>query len=365
MRGRVQPAPFLKGEIFQVDKSTKKKMIIIIVTAYVLVIGLLIFVASSLQKKSASDTGLFKSDGQMMEDAQPDRQTEQERLEEYESREEMPEVTEETFYATVNQFLSSGNLKELDQTLRRWQETYKDSTSEDESKTAVIEQYRGDLAYYWGITASGEALDTWQFKLPDTLASCVAYTPIMQKYKAFINQESVMFPAMAEGSTIALSRSTKTSEELNAIRDGVNRTRTDENAFQQIAVYDLTIKGYPCEFVAVMDRNTMTWSPYSLKVTNGMTDLPTVSICKEVMRNSPKSNLDVIIAIPDMISERPEGMTGNIDRSQENTPSSDSLEPVNLPASDSTEGRDETNPTTEDRSTPAGEDASGDWAVPD
>ena len=74
MRGRVQPAPFLKGEIFQVDKSTKKKMIIIIVTAYVLVIGLLIFVASSLQKKSASDTGLFKSDGQMMEDAQPDRQ---------------------------------------------------------------------------------------------------------------------------------------------------------------------------------------------------------------------------------------------------------------------------------------------------
>lgn len=347
------------------DKSTKKKMIIIIVTAYVLVIGLLIFVASSLQKKSASDTGLFKSDGQMMEDAQPDRQTEQERLEEYESREEMPEVTEETFYATVNQFLSSGNLKELDQTLRRWQETYKDSTSEDESKTAVIEQYRGDLAYYWGITASGEALDTWQFKLPDTLASCVAYTPIMQKYKAFINQESVMFPAMAEGSTITLSRSTKTSEELNAIRDGVNRTRTDENAFQQIAVYELTIKGYPCEFVAVMDRNTMTWSPYSLKVTNGMTDLPTVSICKEVMRSSPKSNLDVIIAIPDMISERPEGMTGNIDRSQENTPSSDSLKPVNLPASDSTEGRDETNPTTEVRSTPAGEDASGDGAVPD
>mgnify|MGYP007025187942 CR=1 FL=1 len=52
------------------------------------------------------------------------------------------------FYETVRQLLSYGSFTELDATLRRWQETYKDSTDESESKTAMIEQYRGDLAYY-------------------------------------------------------------------------------------------------------------------------------------------------------------------------------------------------------------------------
>ena len=268
----------------------------------------------------------------MIADQQPVRQTEQERLDEYESREEMPEVTEETFYETVRQLLSYGSFTELDATLRRWQETYKDSTDESESKTAMIEQYRGDLAYYKSIVSSGSSLDVWQFKTPDTLAACVSFTPIMQKYKAFVNQNSVIFPAMAEGSAINLSQSKKTNEELTSIKSEINRTRTDENAFQQIAVYDLTVKGYPCEFIAVMDRNSMTWMPYSLKVTNNMIDLPTVSIGKEILRSDDKADLDVIIAVPSMISEQPDDMTGNIDHNQESLANGQNLLPIEIPS---------------------------------
>lgn len=313
------------------DKLDKKKVTGIIVLAYVLVIGLLILVASSLKRSPSEESGLFKSDNQMISDQQPIRQTEQERLDEYEGREEMPEVTEETFYEAIGQLLSYGNFTELDSTLRRWQETYKDSPDESESKTAMIEQYRGDLAYYKNIVSDGSSLDTWQFKTPDTLAACISYTPIMQKYKAFVNQDSVIFPAMTEGSSIYLSQSKKTNEELAAIKNEINRTRTDENAFQQIAVYDLTVHGYPCEFVAVMDRNTMAWMPYSLEVTNNMIDLPTIAIGKEILRGNAKADLDVIIAVPAMIAEQPDGMNGNIDRSQEAVVNSQDLAPIEIP----------------------------------
>ena len=120
-------------------------------------------------------------------------------------------------------------------------------------------------------------------------------------------------------------------EELASIKSEINRTRTDENAFQQIAVYDLTVKGYPCEFIAVMDRNSMAWMPYSLKVTNNMIDLPTVSIGKEILRSNDKADLDVIIAIPSMISEQPDGMTGNIDHNEETVTDGQALPPVEIP----------------------------------
>ena len=145
-------------------------------------------------------------------------------------------------------------------------------------------------------------------------------------------QNSVIFPAMAEGSAINLSQSKKTNEELTSIKSEINRTRTDENAFQQIAVYDLTVKGYPCEFIAVMDRNSMTWMPYSLKVTNNMIDLPTVSIGKEILRSDDKADLDVIIAVPSMISEQPDDMTGNIDHNQESLANGQNLLPIEIPS---------------------------------
>jgi len=327
LRGTENSTPALKG-IFM-NNISRKKLIAFFVLVYVLFIGLLILFAGSLTRKDpAANTGLFKSESQINADAQPDRQTEQERLEEYESREEMPSVTEENFYTSVVQFLSVGNFTELDILLRYWQETYKDSQDESESKTAVIERYRGDLSYYAGIKNSQEALENWQFKTADTLASCIAYTPIMQKYNAFIDQDSVLFPAMQEGASILLSKSEKTNEELAEIKREVNRTRTDENAFQQIEVYDLTLHDYPCQLIAVMDRDSMAWMPYSLKVMNDMIDLPTVSLGKQLLQSNPNCDLDVSIAIPAMVSERPEGMNGNIDYSQKEILSGDGTNPI-------------------------------------
>lgn len=315
------------------ESISKKKIAPIIIIAYILVIGLLFLTFGSLSKKdSVANIGILKSDAEVSADTQPERQTEQERIEEYESREEMPQVTEESFHTTVNRFLSAGNFSELDKTLRYWQETYKDSTDESESKTVMIERYRGDIAYYMGIAGSGETLPVWQFKTADTLAACIAYTPIMQKYNAFIDQDSVLFPAMTEGAAILLSKSEKTCEELIETKQEINRTRTEENAIQQIEVYDLILHGYPCQFIAVMDRNTMTWMPYSLKVTNNMVDLPTVSLGREILRNSPNCNLDISIAIPAMLSERPDGMDGNIDRIQDGIPNSEDLPPVDIVA---------------------------------
>lgn len=320
----------MRGE-FIVESMSKKKIIMIIVLAYVLVIGLLFLVAGSLSRKDpAANTGIFKSGSQISADSQPERQTEQTRMEQYESREEMPQVTVENFHATVTQFLSAGNFTELDNTLRYWQETYKDATDESESKVAMIERYRGDLAYYVGIVSSSETLSAWQFKTADTLAACIAYTPIMQKYSAFIDQDSVLLPAMNEGSVIRLCKSAKTNEELITMREEVNRTRTEENIIQQIEVYDLILHGYPCQFIAVLDRETMSWMPYSLKVTNDMIDLPTVSLGKKLLRSNPNCDLDVSIAVPAMISERPKGMDGNIDRFQEGVPRSEDLDPIGI-----------------------------------
>lgn len=311
------------------DKASKKKIGVIVGIAYILVIGLLILVSMSFSRRgNGSDTGIFKSNAQTAADMQPVTQTEQERQEEYESREEMPVVTEETFYSSISQFLSSGNFDELDKNLRYWQETYKDSLDESESKAAMIAQYRGDIAFYKGLSSNNDGLDAWYFKTPDTLAACVAYTPIMQKYNAFINQDSVMLPAVKEGTPISLSMSAKTNEELAEIKAAVNRTRSDENAIQQVSVYDMTLHGYPCQFVAVMDRSSMNWMPYSLEVTNGMIDLPTISLGKELVRNNPDCNLDVTIAIPAMISEQPDGSSGNIDYSQQSIPSSSDLTPI-------------------------------------
>lgn len=343
------------------DKTSKKKIGVIIGAGYVLVIGLLILVSISLSKRGGeSDTGIFKSDAQSAADMQPVTQTEQERQEEYESREEMPSVTEETFYSSINQFLSSGYFDELDKNLRYWQETYKDSPDESESKAAMIAQYRGDIAFYKGLSGNSDGLDAWYFKTPDTLAACIAYTPIMQKYKVFISQDSVMLPAVEEGTPISLTMSAKTNEELAEIKAAVNRTRSDENAIQQVSVYDMTLHGYPCQFVAVMDRNSMCWIPYSLEVTNGMIDLPTVSLGKDLVRDNPNCNLDVTIAIPAMISEQPDGSIGNIDYPQQGIPSSSDLAPITEGSISPVKPTGETGPAEE---TLGGEAVSDDAAI--
>lgn len=311
--------------------SDTKKILAIGLSAFALVILLSILITLSFSKStsevdSGKGSGLFKSTALTEEENKPVGQTEKERQEEYESREEMPQVTEDVFYETIDKFLATGNFDTLDSTLRHWQETYKDSDDESESKSIVMAQYRGDIAYYQGImNPDTQALSTWQFNNPEVLAACVAYSPIMKKYAAFINQDSVIIPAVSSGTNTGLRKSDKTNEELAEIRNTVNRTRRDETAFQQIAVYDMTLYGYPCQFIAVMDRDSMMWMPYSLKVTNHMIDLPTVAFGKEELRNNPDANLDVMIAIPAAISEVPEGVTGNIYRDDGEIPDSQEM----------------------------------------
>lgn len=302
----------------------KKKIALITGIAFAAVIVLSLLVSHSLSKHpSNNDSGLRKPAALTEEESRPVPQTEQDRSEEYENREEMPAVTEEVFYDTISKFLASGNFDALDNTLRHWQETYKDSADESESKSMVIDKYRGDIAYYKSIVNSDtEALSSWHFMMPDTLAASIAYTPIMKKYAAFISQDSLILPAVSEGENINLRKSDKTNEELSEIRDAVNRTRRDETAFQQIAVYDMTLYGYPCQFIAVMDKDTVSWIPHSIQVTNNMIDLPTASFGKNILRNNPDADLDKMIAVPAAISEKPEGVEGNIDREQEGIPNS-------------------------------------------
>lgn len=312
------------------EAKDKKLIAIVITIAFVLVIALTLLFSHLISKNSPDqDAGLFKSQEQTAEDNQPVRQTEQERLEEYESREEMPAVAEENFYDTISRLLSTGKFDELDHNLRYWQETYKDSTDESESKSAMIAWYRGDIAYYKTIeqAVQGNAV-IWQYRTPDTLAASIAFSPIMKKYSTFVNQDSILMPAMSVGTNINLRESEKTNEELIELKNAINRNRTDDTAYQQIAVYEMTLSGYPCEFIAVMDRETMTWIPYSLKVTNGMIDLPTVAIGKQILNGNPMADLDVTIVVPAAISERPEGMTGNIDYSQQGIQDSQNMTPV-------------------------------------
>lgn len=268
--------------------SDIKKIIAVSTGGVVLVILLVAAIIMSTQTDT-SDVGLFRPD----ETAEPSAETEQNRAEEYDSREEIPDVIADTLAQVVSTNLSSGDFDNLDAKLEVWAGTYKENQDDAVAIMDEISSYRADLAYI-KLLPDATPQTTWLFYNPDFLAAAVAYLPISVKYQALISHDSaVMAPAL---SNIRLKESEMTPQELRTVLDTINQTRTKGNEFQRVAVYEMTIFGYDCEFIAVSEAGSIQWQPYSLTVKNDENFSITVALCYDLVANNPDTNLDATLA---------------------------------------------------------------------
>lgn len=268
--------------------SDIKKIIAVSVGGMILVIALVAAIIASTQKDT-SDVGLFRPDETVL----PSEETEQNRAEEYNSREEIPDVIADTLAQVVYTNLSSGDFDNLDAKLEVWAGTYKENQDDALAIMDEINSYRADLAYI-KLLPDATPQTTWLFYNPDFLAAAVAYLPISVKYQAMISHDSaIMAPAL---SNIELREAEKTSQELRAVLDTINQTRTRGSEFQRVAVYEMAIFGYDCEFIAVSEASSIQWQPYSLTVQNDSNFSITAALCYDLVASNPDTNLDATLA---------------------------------------------------------------------
>lgn len=285
--------------------STKKIIVLIGCITFALIAGLILLFTHSLSETAAdpetADVGLFK-DASLEEE--PEIITQEDLQEAYESRPELPAAIQETLHVNIARYLSAGEFSELDDYLRSLQENYKDNSDQNEDEMVVIDKYRADLTSYLLSVKDGTPRTDWAFNNPDALAAAIAYAPMSVKYQTFINRDSALMAAARKD--IGLQQADLTNTESKERLDKINRSRTEENEFPQIAVYTMTILGYDCEFTAVYDNNTWRWHPYSLVATNDPTNsLPTVSLAYDLILANPDADIDAIIAFPEPLSEYP------------------------------------------------------------
>lgn len=270
---------------------TDIKKIIAVATAGVIVVILLVAAIIASTANQTVDVGLRRPD----ETATPSSETEEDRQQEYDEREQLPQTIVESLDDIAIRYLSLGDFDGLDSRLATMIATYKETDDDALAVIDEIDRYRADLAYTKAISAFGSnAVTQWRFYNPEFLAAAVAYTPISMKYQAMISHESaVMAPAL---SNISLRRSDMTEEELRSVLDTINQTRSGGNEFQMVTVYEMNVFGYDCEFIAVSDIQSVTWQPYSLNVKNDPEFSVTAALCYELLEQNPRTNLDAILA---------------------------------------------------------------------
>lgn len=265
------------------------KKIIAVFTGGVVLVILLVAAIIMSTGAGTSDVGLFRPD----ETVGPSAETEQSRTEKYDSREEIPDVVADTLARVVSINLSSGDFDNLDTKLEVWADTYKENQDDALAIMDEISSYRADLAYI-KLLPDATAQTAWSFYNPDFLAAAVAYLPISVKYQAMISHDSaVMAPAL---SNIELKESKMTPQELRTVLDTINQTRTKGSEFQRVAMYEMTIFGYDCEFIAVSEMGSIQWQPYSLTVKNDESFSITVALCYDLVASNPDTNLDATLA---------------------------------------------------------------------
>ena len=270
---------------------TDIKKLIIFVTATLVVVILLVAAIVGSAMKMGDTPGLFRPDEPPIYSSE----TEDDRQEKYDSREQLPDTIYESLDSIVLRYLSLGDFRGLDDRLAGWLETYKENDNDALAVMDEIESYRADLSYIMAISNyEAPPVSPWRFYNSDFLAAAVAYTSISHKYEAMISHQSaIMAPAL---SNIALHKAEKTPAELREILDTINLTRSASNEYQMVAVYNMTIFGYETEFIAVSDTASMQWQPYSLTVLNDSEFSITVALCYELLAQKPSTNLDSILA---------------------------------------------------------------------
>lgn len=270
--------------------SDIRKIIAIAVAAFIGVVLLITVMFSSLTE-STSEVGLSRPN----ESVVPSAETEEDRANAYENRDPLPSAVGANLEETVASYLTRGDFSGLDSRLSVWAETYREDDDDALAEMGEIDRYRADIAFYTNlINADRESASLWQFNNPNVLAACVAYAPISSKYKALISHNSaIMAPALTN---ISLSRADLSAKEMRGILDSINLSRSEGNEFHMIAVYEMVLYGYECQFIAVSDVASMKWQPYSLMVKGDSGFSVTAQLCYDLKDIDPSVDLDAKLA---------------------------------------------------------------------
>lgn len=270
--------------------SDIKKIIFVSCGGLILVILLIAMIIRSTSNP-AENIGLFRP----AETSAVSVEDEKDRQKEYNSREPLPENISTSLDSIVLQHLNTGDFKGLDSRLAGLASTYKETGNDALAVMDEIDRYRADIAYALAVSnLKTKPIVPWHFYNPEFLAAAVAYTPISMKYEAMISHESaIMAPALA---SISLTKSDKSQEELRSILADINLTRSQGNEYKLVAVYDMTLFGYDCEFIAVSDGDSTIWQPHTLAVKDEPNFSVTVALCYELLDMNPKTDLDAIFA---------------------------------------------------------------------
>ena len=89
-----------------------------------------------------------------------------------------------------------------------------------------------------------------------------------------------------------------TDAELYELLHELNMKRAADNGFQRIAVFEMTVLGYRLKFIAVTEKETLKWQPYSLTAIDETSGLPTVAQACSIKDSSPDTDLDIIFVAP-------------------------------------------------------------------
>lgn len=269
--------------------SPTKKIVIIVSCAFSLVFVLAILINFSLSSDDSRSLFNYGDNNNNEENI-----TQEQRNEEYENREELPDGIQETLETFITGQLSAGKFTELDMRLKELSNTYKDNLDQSNDEKILIDNYRADIAFYLSLL-NNETLNCWYFNNPETLAAAVAYSPISAKYKAFINLDSAVLPPATED--ILLRRADYTSEQYKEILDSINEQRTDNAKFQSVAIYNMKILGYSCQLIEVRDMQSYAYQPYALVVDDPLYTV-TANIVNQMVQVNPDMNIDVVFAAP-------------------------------------------------------------------
>jgi len=274
--------------------STNKKIIITCVTAFIIVAALITLFFASFENGGGEDAGLRKN----QPSPTPIVQSEQDREQEMEQREEIPVSFEEDVQGYAMKYLSTGDFTGLDTLYKSWLSTYKESFDQNADITLQIAMYRNDIAYFLSISdPDNVTLPTWSFNNPEVLAAAIAYAPISKKYDAIIDQSSVIYPGAT--SAIVLKESEKSVEVKRDALKSINTTRTEASSFLAIKIYDMIVFNRNVEFIAVMNKDTHQWEPYTMTLLDEHPDSspPTVSLVTSIMESDPNTDIDSVIAV--------------------------------------------------------------------
>lgn len=120
---------------------------------------------------------------------------------------------------------------------------------------------RSDISKTLNMTEFNASAVLGSYQTPEVLAAAIAYLPVDYKLDAFINVDSIAFPA--ETKNIDLKPSEFSKDELKMKLDSINEGRISYETFDEIVCFDVTIYGLPCRLWEV--KNGDGWRPYLLE----------------------------------------------------------------------------------------------------